>query len=121
MKKVQQFVDNIGLAAVVTTYNADDPLIVAANYKHEKLTGFQEPELVGRNPKLFKGPATDGMKSWQIKEAIKSGDHWHGTIINYKKDGTAYNVEITIFGIVVGDQKFYIALKRGLSMFDQGC
>jgi PAS domain S-box-containing protein len=113
----QSFVDKMGMAAAITTYDTEQPIILASNKAHEKLTGWLNTEALGQNPKVFKGANTEPMRSWEIKESLRSSDCWDGVITNYKKDGSQYRVRITIFPIIIEDAKRYIALKQGVGLF----
>ncbi len=115
--RIQHFADNISMACAITSYNAEEPIILAANKAHEKLTGWPTSEAAGQSPKIFKGPNTERMRSWEIKESIKNSDCWAGVITNYKKNGSSYRVQIMIFPIIIAEQKYYIAVKQGVGLF----
>ncbi len=59
-------------------------------------TGFQQEEVIGRNPRIMSGgetPAEDYVRLWQT---IKIGEVWHGTLHNKRKDGTRMWAETSI-------------------------
>lgn len=56
-----------------------------------EMNGYNPDEVLGKSPKIFQGNATQTEVRIQIKEAIVKRMPFHGSIINYKKNGTSYN------------------------------
>ncbi len=52
-----------------------------------ELTGYNEEELIGKNPRVFKTPNTDYSDMWY---RISKGEFWSGEIKNRKKNGETY-------------------------------
>ena len=64
-------------------------------------SGYTKEELLGRSPSMFQGPETDARKVQDISLSLK---HWKPvtqTLLNYRKDGSAYWVEIDIVPIAI--------------------
>jgi PAS domain S-box-containing protein len=57
------------------------------------MSGYSMHELLRRTPRLLQGPATDPLLLDELREALKAGQHFQGNTINYRKDGTPYEVE----------------------------
>jgi len=111
-KKLTQIIDDYELPAILTTYDAVNPLVLHGNKKHCKLTGYQNKEIIGKSPKTFQGKLTaDGVKR-DIRESLSKSSFWHGDVINYKKDGTSQKINLIIFGICFDGNKYYVALKK---------
>lgn len=109
----QEFADNIkSYAAAITTWNADEPVIVAANKKHAEFTGYSISECVGKSPRMFQGPDTDIEIRHNIKSALLHNDFFDGTVTNHKKDGKSYSFRLSIFGIVIAGERYYLAIKQ---------
>lgn len=106
---IDGFLGRFSKPAVITSYDCEDPIIIACNKAHVDLTGYSELEVVGRNPKMFKGPLTTN--SQELKEALIKNDFWYGSMTNYRKDGTSYLMQLVIVGIVIEGKKYYFALK----------
>ena len=70
--------------------------IIYVNEGFEKLTGFSESEVVGRNCRFLQGPETDPAAVDQIRKGLLSGQGCHVTILNYRKDGTPFWNELRI-------------------------
>lgn len=81
--------------AVVTT----DALakITWVNPAWERLTGFTVAEARGRSPAhLSEGPHTDAETVARRKAALRAGESFSGELLQYRKDGTPYWIELTI-------------------------
>ena len=67
----------------------DNPMIFC-NRAFEQLTGYEEAEIVGRNCRFLQGPRTDRDVVSRIRGRLDAGEDVHETILNYRKDGSAY-------------------------------
>lgn len=55
------------------------------------MNGYLPEEIIGKQPKMFQGKDTDPGTRSQIREAIIRRIPFKGSLINYRKNGTAYN------------------------------
>ena len=55
------------------------------------MNGYMPDEIIGKQPKMFQGKDTDPETRTRIREAIIRQIPFKGTLVNYRKDGTAYN------------------------------
>lgn len=106
-----QFVSNFQTPAVITTFDTEEPTIIACSPSHQTLTGYSEFELLGKTPAIFKGPLTEPAISKELKKSLQDGCYWHGVITNYKKNGTSYQLQLTIVGVLLEGKKYFFALK----------
>jgi len=75
---------------IVTDPNQDDNPIIFCNAAFERLTGYSNDELIGKNCRLLQGPDTNRGTVGRIREAISAGKDISVDILNYKKDGTTF-------------------------------
>jgi PAS domain S-box-containing protein len=82
----------------VTLSDPDQPdnPIVYANQAFERITGYGQAEIVGRNCRFLQGEERDQPEIDRIREAISTNAEVTVTLRNYKKDGTAFFNEFTI-------------------------
>ncbi|QLE79824.1 diguanylate cyclase [Francisella sp. Scap27] len=102
----QQIVDNATNAVMITTAKSDPkldgPKIIYVNDYFEKLTGYTKKEIVGNTPKILHGKDTDKRRLFALKQAIKKNKAIKTTILNYKKNGEKYWVDLSIFPLNLG-------------------
>jgi len=75
---------------IVTDPNQDDNPIIFCNAAFQKLTGYSNDELIGRNCRLLQGPETSRETVSRIRDAIAAGQDLSVDILNYKKDGSTF-------------------------------
>ena len=73
--------------------DAPGPRIVYANPAFCEMTGYAPHELLGRTPRMLQGPASDGNTLERLRVALRNGESFTGSTINYRKDGSSYEVE----------------------------
>ena len=68
----------------------EDAPIVYANKAFERLTGYTQEDIVGRNCRFLQGVDRDQPARFQLAEAIKNSEEIEVDLRNYKKDGTLF-------------------------------
>lgn len=77
--------------------------IVFASKNMVKMNGYIPDEVIGQNPKMFQGIATNASVSNEIRLAIKNQKPFDKVVLNYCKDGSIYKCHIQ--GYPVFNQK----------------
>jgi two-component system sensor histidine kinase/response regulator len=87
------------------------------NAAFTSLTGYTSDEAVGQNPRILKSGRETPATYQHLWNTIRSGEVWHGELINRRKDGTLYNEDIQITPVKssVGEIVNFIAVKRDVS------
>lgn len=93
------------IASIVTDPRADDNPIIAANRVFERLTGYCENELVGRNCRILAGPDTDPIKRAALRQAIASATPLMIELANYRKDGSKFLNALMIAPVLDDDRR----------------
>lgn len=75
---------------IVTDPKQDDNPIIFCNAAFQRLTGYSNDELLGKNCRLLQGPATSRTTVDRIREAVSAGKDISVDILNYKKDGSTF-------------------------------
>ncbi|HXQ81374.1 MAG TPA: PAS domain S-box protein [Opitutaceae bacterium] len=70
------------------------PRILFVNPAFEKMTGYTSEEVVGRSPRFLSGPGTSKPDLLRIEAALRSRAPVRAELLNYRKDGTPFWVEI---------------------------
>ena len=80
----------------------DDPL-VWVNPSFTRITGYDADEVVGRNCRFLQGPATDPAAVDGIRTALAERRTVTTTLLNYRKDGTAFWNQLSVSPVFDGD------------------
>ena len=77
------------------------------------LTGYRSDEIIGRSCNLLHGPDTNPETVQAIRNALRAGQSFHGDILNYHKDGSAFMNQLQIHPVFrSGKIVSYIGLTR---------
>ena len=99
--------------SVLITDATSSGKIIYANKAFKTLTGYDPSDVIGKNPRILQGPATDKTLIRRLSEALKSGKKFEGKAINYKKDGTPFIMYWRVLPIKVGKIiKAWVAIQR---------
>ncbi len=80
-------------AIVITDVNAD---IISVNAAFTRITGYEAAEVIGRNPRLLASGTHDRAFYVQMWATLLNEGFWHGQLVNRRKDGTHYHVQMSI-------------------------
>lgn len=69
------------------------PRIVFVNPAFTRQTGYSADEIEGRSAWIFEGPRTDKGVLNELRVKLMRGEPFAGAMTNYRKDGTAFDVE----------------------------
>jgi len=72
------------------------PRIIFVNDALVKTTGYTVAEVVGKTPRVFQGPRTSQDACDRMANAFRQWEHIEVDVINYRKDGTEYEVNLNI-------------------------
>lgn len=72
------------------------PTIIAANQAFTRLTGYTPEEVIGQTPKMLQGTGTDEETRAKTRQAIDRRKGGNVTLVNYRKNGSAYDCELTL-------------------------
>jgi PAS domain S-box-containing protein len=79
----------------------DNPL-AWVNPSFTRVTGYESDEVVGRNCRFLQGPATDTDAVASIRAAVAERRTVTTTLLNYRKDGTAFWNQVSISPVFDG-------------------
>ncbi len=97
---------------LITDSRLTDNPIIYANPGFSKLTGYAEDEILGRNCRFLQGEKSDPATVTQIRLAVAARNPFHGTILNYRKDGTAFVNQLTIGPLrTEEDDRYFVGLQ----------
>src|SRR5262245_60739755 len=78
------------------TIEEPGPHIVFVNEAFTRMFGYEAHEVLGRNPRMFQGPATERPVLDRLRAALVRGEPFVGGTVNYRKDGTAFPLQWSV-------------------------
>jgi PAS domain S-box-containing protein len=102
---------------IVTTADLEQPRIVLVNEALCRITGYRAEELIGNTPRLLQGTKTNRGVLATLRSALEVHHQFFGEIVNYRKDGSDYPVELQIVPMsdAGGSLRYRLALHRDIS------
>ena len=94
----------------------DDPLVFV-NPAFERTTGYSRDEAQGRNCRFLQGPDTDPADVQRIRDALAAQEHVVVTLLNYRKDGTAFWNELSLSPVydAAGELSHYVGIQADVT------
>jgi len=94
-----------------------DPSIIYANEAFTQMTGYLPEEIIGRTPSCLRGPETDPAQVAKIRRAFSRREPLRLELINYRKDGSTYWVELNSVPIAdtSGKVTHWVSVQRDIS------
>ncbi len=84
---------NVSQGVLITDANR---IVIYANKGFEKITGYIQDDIIGKNCSILQGAETDQDVVMQMRELLTDKKVVNCEILNYKKDGSAFWNELTI-------------------------
>ncbi|GAC1306337.1 MAG: EAL domain-containing protein [Vulcanimicrobiaceae bacterium] len=106
LRLLESVVVNANDAVLITEAEPIDlpgPRILYANAAFTRTTGYELHEIVGKTPRLLQGPDTEFASREKLRAALKEWRPVEVELLNYRKDGRPFWVELSI--VPVADAK----------------
>ncbi|NBB99546.1 MAG: PAS domain S-box protein, partial [Bacteroidetes bacterium] len=107
LRMLESVVVNANDAVVITEAEPIDgpegPRIVYVNAAFLRNTGYSAGEVIGQTPRMFQGPDTDRATLDTIRTALERWEPVRAELLNYRKDGSPFWVEVEIVPVADGD------------------
>ena len=105
---------------VITEANSPEtkfPKIVYVNPAFSKMSGYLSKEVLGKSPKIFKGPKSNATELKKLLNAIENGEECLIETINYNKSKSEYWVRMSMIPIFNAewDITHWISIQRDIS------
>ncbi|MGA3170489.1 MAG: PAS domain-containing protein [Chthoniobacteraceae bacterium] len=90
------------------------PRILFTNPAFTQITGYRLEEVRGLTPRILQGQNTDPIFLQRIRARLGEGKSVHGEMVNYRKNGTEYWVEIQVSPLrgASGDITHFVGIQR---------
>lgn len=82
------------------------------------MTGYSRSYTKGKTPAFLQGENTSPSVKKQIRSDLKNNHSFSGSLVNYKKNGQAYNCQIKIIPIYSSKKslKYFLAFEKEIAM-----
>nr|AML78808.1 putative LOV domain-containing protein [Canna sp. BC-2016] len=111
---VAEALDDIQSCFLITDPGIAGHPIVFASRGFLAMSGYSMQEVLGRNGRIFQGPATNRQSVMEIREAIREERTLQVSLLNYRKDGTPHWILFHIcpvFGADDGRVAHFVAVQ----------
>ncbi|MGL4621421.1 MAG: PAS domain S-box protein, partial [Chroococcidiopsis sp.] len=120
LRLLESVVVNANDAVIITAIapiEEPGPRIVYVNQAFTNLSGYTCEEVVGRSPRFLQGAKTDKAALKRIRDALEARQAVQEELINYRKDGSEFWVDISITPIAdaAGQYTHFVAIQRDIS------
>jgi PAS domain S-box-containing protein len=104
-------------AAEGITITDKDGTIQYANPAFERISGYTREEIIGQTHRILMSSKHNKTFPEVMGDTLASGEVWTGHMINERKDGTTYKVEVSISPIwdKMGEIVNYVAIERDVT------
>ncbi len=120
LRLLESVIVNAKDAVIVTEIAPLDepgPRIMYVNQAFTKMTGYSLEEIAGKSPRFLQGPKTNRAILNQIRNALKTKEAIQVELINYRKDGSEFWVEMSVTPVPdsLGNYTHFVAIQRDIS------
>ncbi len=99
LRLLKEAIDNANDAILITEAEPIDqpgPRVVYCNQAFTRNTGYAPEDIIGKTPRILQGPGTCRKTLDKLRKKLKGWREIRVELLNYKKDGTEFWVELNI-------------------------
>ncbi len=93
-------INDVVLVTEAELIDLPGPRIVYVNPAFERMTGYAAAEVIGQTPRILQGPRTSPEARAKIRAALQAWQPITIEILNYRKDGSEFWVELAISPVI---------------------
>ncbi len=93
------------------------PGIIFVNPAFTQMTGYTAAEVIGATPRILQGAKTERAVLQRLRDTLARGEVFEGETVNYRKDGTEFQLEWQIAPIrnAAGAVTHFVAIQRDVT------
>ena len=120
LRLLESVVVNANDAVIITNVEPLDlpgPRIVYVNEGFTSMTGYSPEEVIGKTPRILQGNKTKRTTLDRIRQALESWQSVRVELINYRKDGSEFWVELEIVPVAneIGWFTHWVSVQRDIT------
>ena len=93
--------------------------VLYVNAAFARMAGYAEAELVGRSLQMLRGPDSDPATLDRLRRGLDAGEALQVELLNYRKDGSTYWVELSLVPVPNSDfdprRAYWVMIQRDVS------
>lgn len=89
-------IENSIVGVTICDMTLPDCPTIYVNDAFTKITGYNKDFAIGKNCRYLQGPKTNPKEIARIRECIRAGKPYSGTLLNYKSDGSIFVNNLTL-------------------------
>jgi len=111
-------VEYAGEAILITD---TDAVIEYVNPAFSRITGYDAEEVLGQTPAVLNSGRQDDAFYQRFWQKITSGETWHGSLVDQRKDGSLYPALMSVAPIFDADGSIthYVSIQQDMSEHDE--
>lgn len=113
-ERVEAILASVGDGVIVIDLDGN---IVTLNAAFEEQSGFPAADLVSKNYFAFLGEYNDSNILYKMRAGLDQGEVWIGELFQQRKDGSAFNIQLTIAPVYNQNKKMigYVGSQRDIT------
>lgn len=114
---LQLFLQVVEQSAVAISITDKKANILYTNPSFERVTGYQEEDVVGRNESILSDKCTPDIVYKTLWGRLLQKKAWNGVLVNRRKDGKRYLADLTIAPVLDadGEASHYLGMHRDVT------
>ncbi len=118
LRKLSQAIEHAGESIMITDASA---VIEYVNPAFSRITGYLADEVIGQTPKILSSGRQDNAFYQCLWQKITSGETWHGSLVDKRKDGRLYPALMSIAPILDGSGNIthYVSIQQDMSSHEE--
>ena len=112
--RIAEHTDDVILITEAEPIDLPGPRILYVNEAFTRMTGYSPVEAIGQTPRMLQGPKTSPDACHQIRAALNAWRPIRIELLNYRKDGSEFWVELHITPVAddTGCYRYWISVQR---------
>ena len=96
-------------------------LTLSVNQAFERMSGYTQAEMLGRSASVLHGQDTSAHTVAAMREALDSQQHFHGEVLNHRKDGAPFWNELSISPVPdeLGRVTHFVGIQQDITLRKQ--
>ncbi|MCG7865259.1 MAG: hypothetical protein B6D70_10305 [gamma proteobacterium symbiont of Stewartia floridana] len=117
LQLLKQAIDTANDGLVIAEREGDDTILLYVNEAFERLTGYEEEEILYQDCRFLQGDDRDQQARQSIREAIETNQPSRTRLRNYHKDGSLFWNELSITPIINEEDglTYYIGVQKDVT------